>query len=264
LRGIHRESYRTISQYAQRPGFTYLYVLTDDESIPSPRNVRYVGKTIQKPLSRLYHHLQDRHRRQVHRDRWICKLVESGREPRMHILALVPDEYAAKAEIRLIAAFRKAGVRLTNISDGGEGSPGHSVSAETRRKMSVAQQRRKRGPISQEHRALLDEIRRRRWADPAKRKLQSEKMKNKVFTDERRRRISQALMGKSPSQQTREKLRRFKLGKRHSMYTRSKISESHQKMLLDPQYRRRLSVWAKRQKYGFDERQARLPFGGSL
>jgi hypothetical protein len=269
LRGVHRDSYQAIGAYPRRPGFTYLYVLTEDDGNPSPVNVRYVGKTTQKPLSRLYHHLQDRHRREVYRDRWIHKLVESGREPRMHVVALVPDEYASKAEIRLIASFRKAGARLTNLSDGGEGALGHKVSEETRRKISQAHKGIKENvPMSAEKRQLLAQIRSRRWANPENRKRQSEKMKERLarvpFTEERKRRISEALKGKSPSPQTRERLRRLRVGTKHSSETRSKISESHQRMLLDRAYRKRLSACAKRRKYGFDPRQVILPYGGSL
>lgn len=209
-----------------------MYVLTEDDSSPSPGNVRYVGKTIQKPLSRLYHHLQDRHRREVYRDRWIHKLVESGREPRMHVVALVPNEYASKAEMRLIASFRKAGSRLTNLSDGGEGAPGHKVSEETRKRISRAHKGvKERFPMSEEKRLLFARIRSERWANPENRKRQSEKMKDRLarvpFTPERKLRISAALRGKSLSPIAREKIRAANIGKLYGAETRRKHSSSN-------------------------------------
>jgi len=111
---------------------TTIYALLDPD-----RHVRYVGKTKQKPESRLSQHIHKAlHRPTTHRDRWIAKMLREGFCPQVDVLCVV-DGNGSSAERAYISDFRKVGARLTNQTDGGEGTPGAKLSAETRRKMSV-------------------------------------------------------------------------------------------------------------------------------
>lgn len=153
----------------------------------------------------------------------------------MHILALVPNEYAARAEIKLIEAFRRAGAPLTNISDGGEGFPGHYVSKETREKISRAHKGvKERVPIRPDVRERFVKRLQKRWTDPDNRRLQSEKMKawhKQADHSNRLARISEALKGKTVSHETREKIRMSLSGKRLTSLTRKKMSSSQWRRL---------------------------------
>ena len=178
MKSCLQERYQQLQSYPKRAGFTYLYALTDTGQCVSPSTVKYVGKTMARPLYRFHHHISNCRRGNTYRDRWIRKLLDSGSEPRMHILALVPNQYGAQAEMRLISSFKRAGAKLTNLTDGGEGAPRHFVSEEARQKVSLAQKGIKE--VNYDREALQERARRvcaKRWADPEVRKRHSELMK---------------------------------------------------------------------------------------
>lgn len=79
-------------------------------------------------------------------DRWIATL--GGEMPGVMVLEEIPDcedldDRIKEAEVRLIRQFRKAGFKLTNLTDGGEGMRGYVYSAESRAKMSAKSKGRK-------------------------------------------------------------------------------------------------------------------------
>jgi len=259
------EATAEIQFFKKRNGFTYLYLLTEPRDPIAPDTIRYVGKTMARPLIRYHLHLNDAQRGSTHCNRWIKNVLDCGQKPRMHIIGIVPSEYGGRAEARLISSLRKSGARLTNICDGGEGTPGHIVSEETRRKISRAQRgvKEKISP-SEETRRLWRERSKRRWATPESRKRHSIQLKGMIFTAERRRRISEALIGRKLSPEHRAKSAVAMLGKKHSPETRAKMKASHKKRLQDPEYRKKLSVWA---KVGWETRrnnQLAIPRDGEL
>lgn len=67
------------------------------------------------------------------------------------------EQEAFAEEVRLIASYRSMGVRLCNLTDGGDGRSGAKDSEETKRKKSIALTGFKRGPHSDELKKKLSE-----------------------------------------------------------------------------------------------------------
>lgn len=137
-----------------------LYALLD----PS-KNVRYIGYTTRDPEIRLRQHLNSYNRgrdKHSHRCRWIKKLVEVGQKPTMLKLVQVSNiEQAKQLEIELIKHY-KSFCKLTNNSDGGDGSHGVVWSDESRKRASIAQKpgvKRPHVKWSEESRLKLRECR---------------------------------------------------------------------------------------------------------
>lgn len=116
---------------------TFLYTLSD------PRNgkIRYVGKS-DNPDKRLSSHLRDR--RLSHKRTWIDGLRQEGLVPTLDLLDEVPERDWEFWEQEYIRVFRAIGIRLVNMTDGGEGislpgdkNPfyGKTHTAETREKI---------------------------------------------------------------------------------------------------------------------------------
>lgn len=107
-----------------------IYALT----YPGTDRVRYVGKTVRSPRKRHNEHIMDAIRKArlpVHR--WIRSLYERGSWSCLWHLERIPEneDWAAR-ERHWIKKFRAEGHDLLNLTDGGEGLPGHTRSAETR------------------------------------------------------------------------------------------------------------------------------------
>jgi hypothetical protein len=56
----------------------------------------------------------------------------------VHSMLCRSEQCALELEVKMIAALRNGGVKLSNITDGGEGASGHTLSDETKAKMSAA------------------------------------------------------------------------------------------------------------------------------
>lgn len=117
-----------------------VYALCD----PRTDEVRYVGWT-RKPLKyRLEKHINWLHsnakRYRVHA--WIKSLEVAGVKPSIRALETGVGVTWAACEKKWIAHYKQSGVDLTNLSDGGEGTPGRKVSeAEC---LAIAERARKR------------------------------------------------------------------------------------------------------------------------
>ncbi len=83
-------------------GFTYLYALVEAEPVPEPIKVRYVGRT-QDPARRLKEHILKPGT--LEKVKWIGRLVNNGKFPRMAIFDRVPLTEAAQKEKAAIYAF---------------------------------------------------------------------------------------------------------------------------------------------------------------
>ena len=98
---------------------TYLYALTEPDG-----EVRYVGKTAVNVRRRLVSHISEARRGgRGHKCNWIRSLLLSDAEPIILHLHTVHGD-GCRDESIVIAAFRAAGIRLTNATDGGEGRTG--------------------------------------------------------------------------------------------------------------------------------------------
>jgi hypothetical protein len=113
---------------------TTIYALLD----PITKDIRYVGKTVQKLSVRLGAHISAtrmaplRNKRRLHVQLWIAPLLEANLKPIIVELELVPaGQNWVHAEQNWIAKCRSQGLRLTNETDGGEGVLGHRHSAAT-------------------------------------------------------------------------------------------------------------------------------------
>lgn len=134
------------------------------------------------------------------------------------------EEEAFRHEIALIALHRNSGLRITNITNGGEGATGAKRSEETRKKLSDAALGRKRSPDSEQTRHLKSESAKGRKMSP------EAVAKIKEFHTGRKRkpetllRMSEALKGKGlgriKSSSERAKLSAGRKGKLHSEETK--------------------------------------------
>ena len=113
------------------------------------------------------------------------------------------EENAFDLERGIIKCLKKAGVKITNFTDGGEGSSGRVYSLETREKMRI-------GKLGEKN-----------------------NMFGKPRSLETRAKISAARKGKTKSLETKEKMRiartgekNHMFGKTHSLETKAKISEA--------------------------------------
>lgn len=107
-------------------GKYYVYVHID----PTTNLVRYVGKGHGK---RAY----DFHQRGAHHKNWLNILKSQNLKPIIEILASDLEETRAlELEVLWIAAYRSEGIKLCNLTNGGDGVSGWVPSVETRKKWS--------------------------------------------------------------------------------------------------------------------------------
>lgn len=101
---------------------------------------RYVGKTIRSLRLRLASHLQVANKNpRLPVGRWLAKQKREGREVCIKWLETVPANMDwAERERFWISTHRQAGAKLLNLTEGGEGLPGHKFSDEHRAKISAA------------------------------------------------------------------------------------------------------------------------------
>lgn len=110
--------------------------------------MRYVGWTV-NVARRLKHHL---YYAQSARDRtrcgaWKRSLLQAGVTPVLQVVESGVEGDGKEAEVRWVAYFRVlVGKRLTNLTDGGDGTAGYTVSPETRAKISAARKGSKATP----------------------------------------------------------------------------------------------------------------------
>lgn len=110
-----------------------IYTISD----PETKEVRYVGKSAVGE-SRWKEHLKGSSLKlRTHKNNWLRSLVSKGLSPVFTVIETVESEAQLDArEIYWIAAYRDMGARLTNATNGGEGSTGRVLSLETRQKQS--------------------------------------------------------------------------------------------------------------------------------
>jgi NUMOD3 motif len=239
----------------------HIYSLSD----PDTGEVRYIGKTILKPSSRLKCHInaaKNGGNNYVHR--WIRTL---SKPPQMTIICDAPESNLNNLEIYWIATMKSAGARLTNLTRGGDGPIGYRHSAEALARISASGRGK---PKSAEHRAKIStsligkttgrkmsaETRVKLSAIHADKKL-SDKHKAKIsaglkgrkFSSEHRQHISDANRGRQLSTKTRAKISEALRGKpsknrgrHHTPETKAKISASQLGKVMAPETRAKISA----------------------
>jgi len=124
----------------------------------------------------------------------------------------VDEELAFFIEMERIDQLRRLGIRLCNLTNGGEGLHGLKHSEETKRKMSVSQRGENHNMFGKQH----SEETRQRMSD-AKR--------GKPKTAEHARKVAQALIGTKRNDESKRKMSEAKLGKKLSDEHRQRLSE---------------------------------------
>jgi hypothetical protein len=107
-----------------------VYALLD----PVTREVRYIGKS-SSGLARAKAHLEPAYslRHKGYKKNWLLALRNAGQLPAIIVLSRhTSNEEVLQAEIDYIRLYRALGARLTNQTDGGEGTCGRVVPAEER------------------------------------------------------------------------------------------------------------------------------------
>lgn len=123
-----------------RTGYTFYY-LQD----PTTQEIGYVGMTTEKPAKRLRRHITEalgrEHSEHSAKNEWIRHMYDNGIRP--NIIELEYTQYkeiahAYEREKYWIAKMKEDGHYLTNMTEGGAGTPGLilEVSEETKQKIS--------------------------------------------------------------------------------------------------------------------------------
>lgn len=163
-----------------------IYGLVD----PRDARVFYVGRSC-SGLKRPRQHWRPAHLAKwahLHVARKIRQILAAGELPGVLVLERCAGaDDLNDAEVRWIAHYRAAGVRLTNLTDGGGGTSGWVPSAEWRRKVAAANT-------------------------------------GKTMLPDTRRKLSLSHTGWSPSEETRKKISALKM--RQTPETRRKIAEA--------------------------------------
>lgn len=104
---------------------------------PRDGQLRYVGKTCSSAAKRLSEHLGHARRgRQRHVYNWLRQLLAASLKPEVEVLETCESaKVLSEVEQFYIAYFRMVGCRLTNLTDGGEGTVGWIPTKETKEKI---------------------------------------------------------------------------------------------------------------------------------
>lgn len=175
-----------------------IYTLND----PRTGEVRYVGMTHR--AARLYEHVYRPKRERTHVACWIKSLSDAGLRPSMVVLEEGVGPSWAERERYWISEMRRLSVRLTNLTDGGEGTLGWSPSEEFRRACGVRSKRVHTGlKRSPEARARMSAAQKRLAEE---RKASGVRVRIPPKSEETLRRMSEAQKGKKLSAETRQKI----------------------------------------------------------
>jgi hypothetical protein len=186
----------------------FIYALRD----PRNNEIRYIGIT-NNLKRRLGWHI--RKSKELHRysSRWIKGLIDAGHAPIMETLEAVESQSEAyAAEKRWIQYGIEQGWRLTNHTEGGEGTPGLHWSDEQKQAFS---EQKKGSKFTDAHRAALSFAQKERL----------ERGESHVRT------------GMKHTSETKEKQRKVKLGKKMSDESKLKHSERSKNDWKDPEIR---------------------------
>ncbi len=176
----------------------FIYGLTDPTGA-----IRYVGFTSRTLDRRLVKHLQDAQRQSKknrHVYTWIRSLLRNGHTPEIVLLDECEGN-GAEEERMWIKYGRECGWRLTNHTDGGEGTTGFRFSEEAKARLRVIRLQQ----YTPELRKKLSEAAKRRGSNvpTATRRLAAT---GKKHTEETRKLIGDARRGKTASAETRKRM----------------------------------------------------------
>lgn len=218
---------------------TYIYLLED----PSGKSLKkYVGMSV-VPTGRLKGHLgAARAGELTYKARWVKSLLARGVEPKLSILEeVLPGGDFAGAERRWIARLRSEGVTLTNLTDGGEGTPGLTLTPEHRAKIGAAQKGRKHSPESIAKVAAFHKGRKRTNETRARMSAATRGKKRGPHSSEHRAKLAASKIGKKRPPEVIEKMRAANLGRPLSEEHRAKLSLVGKGRKFTPEHREKIS-----------------------
>lgn len=230
---------------------------------PRDGTVRYVGKTSVSLRQRLQSHTSNAlvKNLQTHVSAWIRLIHALGLVPGIELLETVQhgDDWASR-ERHWIAWNKASGAVLTNLTTGGEGTPGKIVGPEWRAKMSAlfmgrvmdnhtrALMSEAKRNLSVEARATMGAAQKRRFADPEARERLADQARNpsadtraKIGAASRNRpaesnaRIAAANRARVVTEETRARISAVKMGHPTSAETREKIAATQRGRVLPPE-----------------------------
>ena len=188
-----------------------VYALSD----PRTEKVRYVGVTFRKKVRINEHVSRAVKGGRTYRDCWIRSLIAAGVRPTYNVLEVGSGEGWEARERFWIAKYRLT-TKLTNHTDGGEGTPGCIPSLALRRKWSKMRAGVKYAPGRRS--AMLG----KRHSIEAREKIRIAST-GRPHTAASKKKVSVARKGKPLSAEHREKLAAAKRGKKHTEEHNEKI-----------------------------------------
>lgn len=216
----------------------------------------YVGKTVASVEKRLVGHRYAAARRPY--GKVSARIMECEGYIRIVVIEIVPscEDWRVREKYWIALSRCMFPGILTNISSGGEGTPGYVPSAETRAKVSIVHRGRKHSP---------DHIEKSRAARKGKKRsaetcarmsaahlgktLSPEHIANAAAARVGRKvsaetvaKISAANRGKKRSPEHIERMRHAMRGKKHSPESRAKIGDAFRGKRLSSEHRAKLSV----------------------
>jgi len=197
--------------------------------------IRYVGKTVQ-PLEKYFyggHILGAKNNGKRHVQRW---LRDINFQAKIFGIGVYPtEELAFAAERYYIDLFRKAGCRLTNETDGGEGTLGHHSLMSDVSKANMSRSR-KEWFRTHEH-----PMKRKKHSDQSRQNMSLGHL-GYITPKQQRDKLSLALSGKPKApehtQKVVEGLKRYYKNHRHPLFNKHKTAMQVEKMCIAQQVRR--------------------------
>lgn len=200
---FHYNKSKFLHIYKQKNMEIFIYTLAN----PITKEVRYVGKTNNLKV-RFWHHLKTK--KNTHSSSWIKSLKNQGLKPEMEILEKCDLSNWEFLEKYWISQFKAWGFNLTNLTDGGEGMCGYSHTDIAKEKMSYARKGK----------STIWSIGRIPWN------------KDRVYSEEERKKMSEDQMDKKHSDATKQKFSELRLGVPHNEEWNKNISKALSKVQL--------------------------------
>jgi hypothetical protein len=242
---------------------------------PDTEELRYIGKTCRGWL-RIRDHLSPKCAQDnSYKSRWLRTLFSVGKAPVVRVLLeCTTDQQALDEEVRLIREARERGDRLTNITDGGEGFKGLTITPETSAKVGASLHTRWVNLSDDARAEELERIHRNLHTPETREKVRKsmigvkmtltpkllasqEARRGKPISEETKAKISKANLGKSrgpiPAEvrarmsaawtpEKREARSKKYMGRKASAETRAKQSASKKGRVLSPETREKISA----------------------
>ncbi len=232
----------------KRPAFIYL--LLDIHGMKG-----YVGKTVY-PNIRPYKHWKDRFKKDYYKHRWLRTL---SFHPQVIILEKCTEKNWENKEKGWIRDLRLGGLKLTNLTEGGDGVVGNTLTEESKQKLRIANLGRR---LSDDHKRKISKslignsravgnLHTKDWKERMSKRMKGIKPWNtgKTLSKEHKRNIGEGGKGKVISEESRRKISISATGRVMSKQTREKISIAKKGSTLSEEHKKNISN-SMREYYG--------------